>query len=352
MTELRGHEKAVRAIALPAGSSQLYTGGQDESVRVWNCVTGQCTSVVQMGGDVGALLSESGWLFVGLPNEVKTWNMQSAAQHSLTGPKGQVHSMAINGDMLFAGTHDGNILLWKFNPSSNGFDPVVSLTGHTLPVLVLQVASNRLYSGSMDQSIRVWDLSSGQCVQTLLGHTGIVMGLLCWEQYLLSCSLDGTIKVWGMSSSGQLDNTYTHPETDETPNGASDAPRDVSGKRHSCTRLFDFATSTLELCSLYRADQGRPKADQGRSLCLFNGQGALSLSGTIDGASKPVLLCAYNDNTVRLYDLPTFNERGALFTLEEVRALHVGPGGIMFSGDSHGDVKVWRWTTPLAGVVP
>eukprot|EP00850_Spirogloea_muscicola_P023742 SM000385S14620 [mRNA] locus=s385:43261:46177:+ [translate_table: standard] len=323
MTELKGHEKAVRAIALPAGSSQLYTGGQDKSVRVWDCVTGQCTSVVQMGGDVGALLSESGWLFVGLPNEVKTWNMQSAAQHSLTGPKGQVHSMAINGDMLFAGTHDGNILLWKFNPSSNGFDPVVSLTGHTLPVLVLQVASNRLYSGSMDQSIRVWDLSSGQCVQTLLGHTGIVMGLLCWEQYLLSCSLDGTIKVWGMSSSGQLENTYTHPETDETPNGAGDAPR----------------------------DNAQTKADQGRSLCSLKGQGALSLSGTIDGASKPVLLCAYNDNTVRLYDLPTFTERGALFTLEEVRALHVGPGGIMFSGDSHGDVKVWRWTTPLAGVI-
>jgi WD40 repeat protein len=56
---------------MPQGASQLYTGSQDESVRVWDCTTGQCTNVVQMGGDVGALLSAPGWLFIGLPNEVQ-----------------------------------------------------------------------------------------------------------------------------------------------------------------------------------------------------------------------------------------------------------------------------------------
>jgi hypothetical protein len=70
-TQLVGHEKAIRAIVLPEGHTQLYTGSQDGSVRVWDCGTGQCTSVVPMGGDVGALIYAAGWLFVGLPNEVK-----------------------------------------------------------------------------------------------------------------------------------------------------------------------------------------------------------------------------------------------------------------------------------------
>jgi hypothetical protein len=39
-----------------------------------------------------------------------------------------------------------------------------------------------------------------------------------------------------------------------------------------------------------------------------------------------------------------FSERGQLFSREEVRALQVGPGGLVFSGDSRGTVKVWRWT--------
>ena len=33
--------QAIRAILMPEGLSQLYTGSQDETVRVWDCSTGQ-----------------------------------------------------------------------------------------------------------------------------------------------------------------------------------------------------------------------------------------------------------------------------------------------------------------------
>ncbi|CAK9199715.1 unnamed protein product [Sphagnum troendelagicum] len=294
MTQLIGHEKAIRAIEMPQGASQLYTGSQDESVRVWDCTTGQCTNVVQMGGDVGALLSAPGWLFIGLPNEVQTWNVQTSAQQSLSGPKGQVHALAVSEDgLLFAGTQDGTILEWKFNALTHSFEPAASLSGHTGPVITLLFIGNRLYTGSMDKTIRIWDTASGQCIQTLEGHSDVVMDLLCWEQFLLSCSLDGTIRVWAANAAGQLDTTFTHPEDE---------------------------------------GQAEPR------------NGALKMCGCNDGAGKPVLLVSYNDNIVRLYDLPTFSERGQLFSREEVRALHVGPGGLVFSGDSCGTVKVWRWT--------
>jgi WD40 repeat protein len=35
--------QAIRAIEMPQGASQLYTGSQDESVRVWDCTTGQAS---------------------------------------------------------------------------------------------------------------------------------------------------------------------------------------------------------------------------------------------------------------------------------------------------------------------
>ena len=38
-----------------------------------------------------------------------------------------------------------------------------------------------------------------------------------------------------------------------------------------------------------------------------------------------------------------FTERGILYSKDEVRALHVGPGGLIFSGDNAGGVKVWKW---------
>ncbi|KAL6580417.1 hypothetical protein OROMI_008441 [Orobanche minor] len=114
--------------------------------------------------------------------------------------------------MLFAGTQEGTILAWKFNVAANCFQPVASLKGHTLAVVTLVVIGNRMYSGSMDHSIRVWSLETLQCIQTLPGHTDVVMSVLCWDQFLLSASLDKTIKVWAATEAGNLEVAYTHTE--------------------------------------------------------------------------------------------------------------------------------------------
>ncbi|GKD87907.1 zinc finger CCCH domain-containing protein 48-like protein, partial [Tanacetum coccineum] len=58
--------------------------------------------------------------------------------------------------------------------------------------------------------------------------------------------------------------------------------------------------------------------------------------------SKPVLLCACNDNTVRAYDLPSFMERGKIFAKQEIRSIQGGPN-LFFTGDGTGEVRVWKW---------
>lgn len=46
-------------------------------------------------------------------------------------------------------------MAWRYNAASNCFEPAASLQGHTLAVVTLYVGANRLYSGSMDKSIKV-----------------------------------------------------------------------------------------------------------------------------------------------------------------------------------------------------
>uniref|UniRef100_M8BHX7 Uncharacterized protein n=1 Tax=Aegilops tauschii TaxID=37682 RepID=M8BHX7_AEGTA len=67
--------------------------------------------------------------------------------------------------------------------------------------------------------------------------------------------------------------------------------------------------------------------------------GALALTGMPDAQSKPVLVCSLNDNTVRLYDLPSFSDRGRIFSKQEIRAIQTGPGGLFFTGDGTGELK-------------
>ncbi|CAL0333233.1 unnamed protein product [Lupinus luteus] len=285
LTQLDGHKKVVSGIAFPSGSNKLYTGSTDETVRVWDCQSGQCTAVINLGGEVGCMISEGPWVFVGIPNSVKAWNTENLMELSLSGPVGQVYALVVINDMLFAGTQDGSILIWKFNLATNCFEPAASLKGHSHGVVSLVVGANRLYSGSMDNTIRVWSLETLQCLQTLTEHTSVVMSILCWDQFLLSCSLDKTVKVWFATESGNLEVTYTHQEE----------------------------------------------------------HGILTLCGMHDSQGKPILVCSCNDNTVHLYDLPSFAERGKIFTKQEVRAIEIGPGGIFFTGDGTGQVKVWNW---------
>lgn len=287
LTPLTGHQKDIIGIALPSGSDKLYTGSKDETVRIWDCQTGQCVGAVNLGGEVGSMISEGSWIFVGIPNAIKAWNTQTASELSLSGPIGQVYAMTVGNEMLFAGTQDGRILAWKFIAAGDIFEPAATLIGHRLPVVSLVVGAMRLYSGSMDNTVRVWDLSTLQCIHTLTDHTAVVMSVLCWDQFLLTCSLDQTIKVWAATETGNLEVTYTHQEE----------------------------------------------------------HGVLTLCGMHDAQTKPVLFCSCNDNTVRLYDLPSFAERGKIFAKEEVRAIQIGPGGLFFTGDGAGELKVWKWLT-------
>lgn len=53
---------------------------------------------------------------------------------------------------------DARILAWKFSAAGNVFEPAASLSGHRLAVVSLVAGAMKLYSGSMDNSIKVWTL--------------------------------------------------------------------------------------------------------------------------------------------------------------------------------------------------
>ncbi|KAK3431131.1 hypothetical protein EUGRSUZ_E02826 [Eucalyptus grandis] len=275
LAKLEGHKKGVSGIALPSGSTMLYSGSKDGTVRIWDCHTGQCVQVINLRGEVGCFTCEGPWLFVGMPNTVKAWNIQNGPSYDISGLVGQVHTMEVGNNMLFAGAEDGTILVWKGGSEADPFQMTAPLRGHTRGVVSLTVGRDRLYSGSIDQTIRVWDLHTLECVQELVGHT----------DYLISCSSDQTVKVWGATEGGSLEVVYAHHED----------------------------------------------------------HGILALSGMSDGGGKPVLLCACIDNTVRLYELPSFTERGKIFSRREIRTLQTAPGGLFFTGDAAGMLTVWNW---------
>ena len=55
-------------------------------------------------------------------------------------------------------------------------------------------------SGSLDTSIRVWDVETGNCLHTLIGHQSLTSGLELKNNILVSGNADSTVKVWDITT--------------------------------------------------------------------------------------------------------------------------------------------------------
>jgi WD40 repeat protein len=79
----------------------------------------------------------------------------------------------------------------------------MTLTGHTNSVWVLALSTDNqwLYSGSGDDTIKVWRIADYTCVATLIDHTDAVttVVLSADNRWLYSGSYDQTIKIWRLA---------------------------------------------------------------------------------------------------------------------------------------------------------
>ena len=74
-------------------------------------------------------------------------------------------------------------------------------------------ASSRhiLFSGSGDETIRVWDVEENKCVQEMeKAHNGYVSSLLCVDDYLISGSFDRTICLWNVHRRSLIKSIKAH----------------------------------------------------------------------------------------------------------------------------------------------
>jgi F-box and WD-40 domain protein CDC4 len=62
--------------------------------------------------------------------------------------------------------------------------------------VVYDPSRNQACSGSMDGTVRIWNLNNGQCQHTLIGHTSLVGLLGLSPSSLVSAAADSTLRIW------------------------------------------------------------------------------------------------------------------------------------------------------------
>jgi WD40 repeat protein len=69
-------------------------------------------------------------------------------------------------------------------------------TGHMDTVSSLDWDWTKVVTGSRDQTVRIWDISTGRLLETCHGHTGNVACVSLLHTHVVSASWDGSIRCW------------------------------------------------------------------------------------------------------------------------------------------------------------
>ena len=175
-----------------------------------------CTSIDDLRKDKTSFYS---WLPAELQKELGKFMSDSAAlkwalhKHAesvgfnakrLKGHTGSIKCLAMDkiNNRLISGSLGATIKIW--NPKTEHCEK--TLEGHTDWITCLVVAGNRIISGSHDRTIKIWNPETGHCEKTLQGHTGSIRCILVLNNRIISGSYDNSIKIWNPET-GQCEKT-------------------------------------------------------------------------------------------------------------------------------------------------
>jgi len=174
---------------------------------------------------------------------IKMWNLDTKeCSVTLTGHTAGINALDLKGEVLLSASLDCTLRVWSMTTKEctgvlEGHTDQVSHVNFINPRLSASLHSRRAISlstlavsGSLDGTLRVWDVSSVKCLHVLEGHTTGITSLAVSHQYAASGSVDGVIIVWDCLTGRKI--------------------LELSGHKDRVTGLqFDFPSSRLVSCS-------------------------------------------------------------------------------------------------------
>ncbi|AVQ71970.1 hypothetical protein B5D77_12250 [Microcystis sp. MC19] len=251
----------------------------------------------------------------------------SPLDKTLTGHSYRVNSVVYSPDgrYLASGSLDKTIKIWEVATGKG----LRTLTGHSGVVLSVAYSPDGRYlaSGSQDKTIKIWEVATGK-VRTLTGHSSEFLSVVYSPdgRYLASGSSDKTIKIWEVATGKELRTLTGHSMTVWSVAYSPDGRYLASGSLDKTIKIWEVAT--------------------GQELRTLTGhsEGVLSVAYSPDGR---YLASGIGDGAIKIWEVATVRElRTPTRHSEVVRSVAYSPDGrYLASGSQDKTIKIWEVAT-------
>ncbi|HEY9660730.1 MAG TPA: serine/threonine-protein kinase [Allocoleopsis sp.] len=243
-----------------------------------------------------------------------------------------------------------------------------TLTGHSSWVTCVAISPNGQFcaSSSLDDTIKIWNLGSGEALATLKGHSRAVNSIAISRdsKTMISGSDDYTVKVWNLQTRALLGTLVGHSRDVNAVAISADGKIFASGGEDRTIRLWSGSTGALlktlsgvagMIKTIAMSRDGRLLASGGldNKIRLWNlqtGEQMNTLIGHINSVNALVfspdsqrIITGSKDKTVRVWHIQSGELMRTLTDhSRDVNAVAVTPNGrTIISGSSDTTIKLW-----------
>ena len=182
-----GHEEVIDCLDVSRrGEELIVSGGDDGYVGIWDPRQKHAADFIESEFPITSIaLAEAGnELYTGgIDNDIKVWDMRKkSVAYTMVGHTDTVTSLQVSpdGQALVSNSHDGTVRTWDIRPFAptdrhiRTYDGASTGLDRNLIRAAWDSKGERIAAGSGDRTAVVWDARSGKLLYKLPGHKGTV----------------------------------------------------------------------------------------------------------------------------------------------------------------------------------
>lgn len=229
-----------------------------------------------------------------------------------------VRSSSNSGGTSVGKTGGGTVKKW-------GGEALVEFKGHSNFCFSVNFSpmGNLIVSGSFDETIKLWDVRSGECVSTLPAHSDPVTGVDFNHDgnCIVSASHDGLIRVWDVATGECLKTIYApgNPPVSfvrYSPNGKFVLSATLDAKLRLWNAGHKFQNNKVNPAATAVCNNGLPVVKGGKCIKTYTGhinsKYCIFSDFAIANPRCQSIISGSEDNKIYVYDLQKRNIRQVL----------------------------------------